>query len=129
MIENTFPLETFYPQLCLAVPVIDALKDNFPDNAEDIINKLKSGIELQGDEIKAEYIIADLVSNDSEIVDTLTGYGYDGEFSIEIMKLGPVFWIRAPEFDNIGFFNSSMEAGDYASYNFEPYSRPRDGDD
>ena len=43
----------------------------------------------------------------------------DDIFGIEIWSTGPVFWIRANEFDDIGYFPSRDEARRYAEFEFE----------
>ncbi len=41
-------------------------------------------------------------------------------FDVELWKLGPVFWIRANEFDDMGYFDSLAAARDYAEEQFGP---------
>ena len=43
----------------------------------------------------------------------------DDIFEVEIWSTGPVFWIRANEFDDIGYFSSLAEARAYAEEFFE----------
>ena len=43
----------------------------------------------------------------------------DDIFEIQIWSTGPVFWIRANEFDDIGYFGSRDEARRYAEVEFE----------
>ena len=51
----------------------------------------------------------------------------DDIFEIEIWSTGPVFWIRANEFDDIGYFGSRDEARRYAEMEFEdPISELRE---
>jgi ABC-type glycerol-3-phosphate transport system substrate-binding protein len=45
----------------------------------------------------------------------------DDIFGIEIWSTGPVFWIRANEFDDIGYFPSRDEARRYAEVEFESH--------
>ena len=48
-------------------------------------------------------------------------------FEIEIWSTGPVFWIRANEFDDIGYFPSLADARRYAEMEFEdPISELRE---
>ncbi len=55
-------------------------------------------------------IVFDLMANDSTVVKEHTGIGGYGEFPIDIYQFGPLFYIRALEFDDIGFFDSLDEA-------------------
>ena len=41
---------------------------------------------------------------------SLTGYGSEDEFQIEVRGLGQIYWIYAPEFDDIGYFNDKHKA-------------------
>ena len=40
--------------------------------------------------------------------------------SINVMQFGSVFWIEAPEFDDIGYFDTLEKAKDAAKFNYEP---------
>ena len=39
----------------------------------------------------------------------------------ELAQFGSVFWIEAPEFDDIGYFDTLEEAKGAAEANYEPY--------
>lgn len=58
-------------------------------------------------------------SNLEEIIEASGGEGYD--FDIEIHSFGPIFWVRAPEFDDIGYFTSLADALWHARDSYEPY--------
>ena len=66
-------------------------------------------------------IVANLITNDSETVGSYTGLGGLGEFSISVMKFYNVYWIEAPEFDDVGYFESLENAKDAAEFNYEPF--------
>jgi hypothetical protein len=54
----------------------------------------------------------------------------DDVFEIRIWAAGPVCWIEANEFDDIGYFSSLKEAEDYVSFAFEgPISALAERDD
>ncbi|PAW63903.1 MAG: hypothetical protein B9S36_03755 [Verrucomicrobiia bacterium Tous-C2TDCM] len=64
----------------------------------------------------------DFVQNRSdleEIIEASGGEGYD--FEIEVLSFGPIFWVRAPEFDDIGYFTSLEDALWHAREFYEPY--------
>jgi hypothetical protein len=96
------PLESFLPVLASRVPVRVALQDHFGGRAAAVLSKLRSGTNLAEDELDAHDIILDLVQDESEVVESLTGQGAEDEFDINIMGFGPVYWVQAAEFDDIG---------------------------
>lgn len=54
--------------------------------------------------------------------DTIDGAAPDDDvFSIELWAVGPVYCIRANEFDDIGYFSSLKEARVYAEDEFEGF--------
>jgi hypothetical protein len=57
----------------------------------------------------------------SNIVDTLTGKGDFGEFSINIHEFYGVFWVSAPEFDDDGYFTTIDDAIAFAEDRYEPF--------
>ena len=66
--------------------------------------------------------LEDLVKNESSYMDTIQASGGpEHEFDIEIQSFGPVFWIQANEFDDIGYFATEREAHEYALEEYAPY--------
>jgi hypothetical protein len=66
--------------------------------------------------------LEDLIKNESSYTDTIQASGGpDLEFDIEIQSFGPVFWIQANEFDDIGYFATEKEAHEYALEEYAPY--------
>jgi len=91
------------------------IRERFQERAPSILGKLKEGVALVGDEIGAGDIIHRLVTDRSDIVDTIEALDPYGEpFEINIMKYGPVYWIRVPEFENTEYFDSQEKANRYA---------------
>ena len=87
--------------------VIEALAESAVSSFEDF---LASG-ELE-----------DLVKNQSIEVDSIEAAGgYEHYFNIVIQSFGPVFWIHAPEFDDIGYFGSEIEALEHAREEYATY--------
>ena len=87
--------------------VIEALAESAVSSFEDF---LASG-ELE-----------DLVKNQSIEVDSIEAAGgYEHYFNIVIQSFGPVFWIQAPEFDDIGYFGSEIEALEHAREEYATY--------
>jgi len=79
----------------------------------------------KGEEIDELY---DLLENNKcnsdfgEMVDAIDGAAPDNDiFQIEIWRLVTAYWIRANEFDDIGYFRTQEEAYDYASTEFSSF--------
>jgi hypothetical protein len=87
-----------------------------------IIVKMKAGESLSDEELGAHDTIHDLVHNDSIVAYSLEGWSSacNDTFPINVMQFGSVFWIEAPEFDDIGYFDTLEEAKDAAEFNYEP---------
>jgi len=79
---------------------------------------------LRGETLNDLYEIIEEESHEraAEPVSFIEGAAPDNDvFHINIHKLGPVFFITANEFDDIGYFASKREAEDYASMEFDGY--------
>jgi len=88
--------------------------DDFRDA---LLNEKEVIKDLDGDEPDD---LTDLVHNNASVVDSIQALGED-VFEIVINRYGPVFYISANEFDDIGYFASLKEALEYAEQEFEPY--------
>ena len=87
--------------------VIEALAENAAPSFEEFI---------------ASGELENLVKNHSIEVDTIEAAGgYENYFNIEIQSFGPVFWIQASEFDDIGYFGSEKEAAEHAREEYGAY--------
>ena len=87
--------------------VIEALAENAAPSFEEFI---------------ASGELENLVKNYSIEVDTIEAAGgYEHYFNIEIQSFGPVFWIQASEFDDIGYFGSEKEAVEHAREEYGAY--------
>ena len=87
--------------------VIEALAENAAPSFEEFI---------------ASGELENLVKNHSIEVDTIEAAGgCEHYFNIEIQSFGPVFWIQASEFDDIGYFGSEKEAAEHAREEYGAY--------
>jgi hypothetical protein len=120
------PLETFFPVLAALDSVKERLRAEFRGRTQAVLAKLKVELPLTEDEQSAHDIITDLVDNESVAKKTIWGLGNGGEFPINIMKFGNVYWIDATEFDPIGYFATLKAARHYAEFNYEPYITERE---
>jgi hypothetical protein len=114
-------LEDFYPALAGESEVKSALKTRYGKDAAAILEHLASGRPLGPELAGVEDTLADLVDNDAFELSTFYANGSDGHFPIEIMNFGPVYFVRATEFDDIGFFGSEAEAVSFAKTEYEAY--------
>lgn len=115
------PLETFYPKLARDSDVKAALKTEFGVRTADILRKMKTGQPLEADAAAVSDLIDSLVQNDSLEVETFYGRGSDGFFPITLCALGAITFIRASEFDDIGYFGSTASARSHAEDEYEAY--------
>lgn len=91
------PLEVFFPALATIESVQAALHDEFGERSAAIVDKLKSRSPLSECELSAYDIISDIVSNESIVEWSTTGFGGAGEFGINVMRFGTVYWIQGGE--------------------------------
>jgi hypothetical protein len=121
-IYDAKPLEWFFPSLAPLPSVQTALRADFGKDASAIVAKMKAGGSLSDEELRAHDIIHDPVHNNSIAADSLEGWSSDRDdtFQIYVMEFGIVFWIEAPEFDDIGYFYTLEDARDAAEFNYEP---------
>jgi hypothetical protein len=117
------PLESFFSSLAELPSVQTALREEFGKDGSAIIAKMKAGELLSDKELPAHDIIHDLVHSDSVVADSLAGWSSasDDTFPINVMQFRSVFWIEAPEFDDIGYFHALEEPKDAAEFNYEPF--------
>ena len=71
--------------------------------------------------IDFEDIIEECVENESNIHSTLIGIGDYGEFPINIMHFGPLYWVSAQEFDAVKYFETAEEAISYAEWEYQSF--------
>src|SRR6516225_23891 len=115
------PLESFFPSLAVLPSVQTALREEFGKDGSAIIAKMKAGESLSDEELGAHDTIHELVRDDSIVADSIAGWSSacDDTFPINVMQFGSVFWIEAPEFDDIGYFDTLEKAKDAAKFNYE----------
>jgi hypothetical protein len=115
------PLKSFYPQLAKDSEVQAKLKSRFAGRASSILQHMEAGSDLGNDADTVSDLLEALVTDECREVDTFYGSGSDGYFPITICSLGPVSFIRASEFDDIGYFGSTNDARSHAEGEYEPY--------
>lgn len=98
-----------------SITLAEALRISLPKMIND-----KLALEALVD-ILEDYIYSDNFDINSNIVDSLTGKGDFGEFSINIHEFHGIFWISAPEFDDDGYFTSKDEALSFAENRYETF--------
>jgi len=112
------PLSTFKDQLLQSEDIQKLIAEEYGPEADAAIGRFRSGDD--GD-------LWDLIEDNKDAtfgtleVSIEAAAPDDDIFGIEIWSTGPVFWIRANEFDDIGYFPSLPEARAYAEVEFESH--------
>jgi hypothetical protein len=110
------PLITFKDQLLQSGDIKNLIAEEYGPEADAAIGRFCSGDD--GD-------LWDLIEDNKDATFGTLEVSIDAAapdddiFEIQIWSTGPVFWIRANEFDDIGYFGSRDEARRYAEVEFE----------
>lgn len=116
------PLDDFLPALLADPAVVRAIVEEMPGIARDQLQVLAPTATGAVPEAGIRDLVADLVHNESTVVRKIDALGTAaGEFSVSVMRYGPVFWVRAPDFDDIGYFAGLEDAVSAATSNYEPF--------
>jgi hypothetical protein len=87
--------------------VVSACKEELGERAVDVMSRAKEGDSTDFLDWFEEW----RMSNTENVAEEVEGAApYDDTFAIEIIKAGPVLWIRANEFDDICYFDSLSDA-------------------
>jgi hypothetical protein len=116
--EGQVPWEHFLPVLADYPPVQEAITAAYPENAARMLECARN------DDPNGEVdtgLIDDLIHNDYEVPLELLGRGSFGAFPIDVCQFGPVFWVKAQEFDLVGYFSTLEEASEVAKDEYEPF--------
>ncbi len=98
--------------------VFSACRAGLSEKAADVIGRAEKGDALDFLEWFEEWRQNDL----GDPVEQLEGAAPDEDtFSINIYQTGPLFWIKANEFDAICYFGSKDDAVEYAAMEFEGF--------
>ena len=105
------PLDKFYSLLASSKKMVKLLEDEYGDASPEILAILKSDGELPDQHSSVHDWLYDLVHNEAKDVaeDSREGSAA-GEYPIYVMCFEGVFFITAPEFDDIGYFSTQEEA-------------------
>ena len=63
----------------------------------------------------------DFVNNNAEVKVTLTGLGSYGEFPIDILNFGHLYWVSAQEYDPIQYFKTIEDAIECAEFEYDSF--------
>lgn len=72
-------------------------------------------------EILQEYLSSGSFDQDELVVESLTGKGDYGEFSIDICGFHGIYWVTAPDFEDMGYFLELDEAIENAKSNYDSF--------
>jgi hypothetical protein len=108
----------FVTLLLRSAEVLSACQTELGENAEFIIRKAGAGDASDFLEWFEEWRL----SNTDTVVEEIDGAApYNDTFAIQILKAGPLFWIRANEFDDICYFDSLEDARSCVYDEFEGF--------
>jgi len=116
--DNQFSTIEFYTDVIKIEEVKDTLIEIYGEETyQAIVEEIL--INTSPTEIwELEHVIYSLFDWRSECVNYIPAWGGYGDFGIEIMKFGPMYWIQAAEFDPICFFKTSNDAYIVAESNY-----------
>lgn len=107
------PLDQFMEALLASAEIQEFIKERFSKDSAAKLAQFQSG-----DTDELHDLLIDYKQEISRYPEE-THQASDG-FDVELWKLGPVFWIRANEFDDMGYFDSLTAARDHAEEQFGP---------
>lgn len=112
------PADEFLETLLKSKDVIVACRDGLSEKAADVLERAGKGDASDFLEWFEEWRQNDL----GDPVEQLEGAAPDDDtFSIDVYQTGPLFWIKANEFDAICYFDSKDNAVKYAEMEFEGF--------
>ena len=117
--SKELPLVRFYSQLASSAEVVELLSEEFGNTSSEILTILEGGDELPDQYSCVHDWLCDLVHNEAEVVaeDSRDGSAA-GEYPIYVMCFEGVFFVSAPEFDDIGYFSNKEDAEDAIASNW-----------
>ena len=113
MFSGPRPLAYYLPTLCEDDQVVSELKEHLKESSDPtdkVISQLKSGKASIEQEEWAADLLSDLVHNEATAETLFYASNGDDWFPITINEYAGVFWVWAPEFEEIGFFGSREDA-------------------
>jgi hypothetical protein len=116
--QNT---EFFYPLLLDNKETHDAFVEELGEKAKALLLKAKNGLLTNDEEAVVHDTLYELIINCEQREFSLTGCGSEDNFLIEVMRFGPIYWIYAPEFEDIGYFNDKHKTLEVAKICYEPF--------
>ena len=112
------PAEQFLDLLLKSEEVVTACTAALGERSADVIGRAKKGDTTDFLEWFEEW----RTDGHEDLVFQLEGAApYNDTFWININRSGPLYWIRAVEFDDECYFDSKKEAIEYAEHNFESF--------
>ena len=107
--------------------IIRMLEDMDVPDPDELLRRIIAGEEIPGEKLNEAWdIIHEAVKNEAECIDSISGMVLgstddNDAFPIQIMNYGPVYYVRAPEFDDSDFFLTEEAAWEHAQNDFEPF--------
>ena len=112
------PLRQFKAVLLKSKAIKKLITEHYGSEAKERLNQFEAG---EIDDL-LDLIEENKFEMSGSPEDTIDGAAPDNDtFEIEIWAVGPVYCIRAPEFDDIGYFSSLEAARNHAACEFEGF--------
>lgn len=125
--NTTEPITQFIEELLSSNEVLAAIRKHHGREASEWIAEVRDG-----DPSLLETFISenkyDIAPDPVKILEA-TG-AYDDPFEVRIHRIGPIFWVAANEFDDVGYFRSLVDAESYADDEYSSFlNQPEDEDE
>jgi hypothetical protein len=108
---NELPLDKFYPKLASSEQVVKLLQKEYGSESSKILAIITNDAELPDQYLNVHDWFYDLVHEEAEDVAEDSNEGSaTGEYPICVMCFEGVFFVSAPEFEDIGYFSNQEDA-------------------
>ncbi|MDF1658778.1 MAG: hypothetical protein P1U58_14280 [Verrucomicrobiales bacterium] len=105
------PIDFFYPKLADLQEEDAALRKRFGGKTCEVLALMKGRTEFPEDYVEAHYLMEDLVRDSARDVIGMWVEGSEaGEYQVEVREFGGVYFVSAPQFDDIGYFETEEDA-------------------
>ena len=111
-------VDNFLDLLLSSEEVVAACKEDLGEKSADVMSRAKEGDATNFLDWFEEWRMSNIDTVEEEIEGAAP---YNDTFAIEIIQAGPIFWIRANEFDDICYFNSLEDARSCVYEQFEGF--------
>jgi hypothetical protein len=120
------PITHFISELLSTKAVLKAIRKSYGEEATEWLKEAKD----EDPSLLETFILDNQYDIAPEPVKVLKATGaYDDPFEVRIYKIGPIFWVAANEFEDVGYFRSLKDAKSYAEDEYSSFLNPPDDED